>query len=179
MGATTRADVFGRHESVLCSTEVVYRRAAHMILHVTQDDVQEDIVFRVVRRNLLSIQFTVEGGFRSRAEHRLVDGHAGRIVISGLKRSENHFSKQRFLGTNIVVFPEQLIDVFGLQVDNVPDLFRPLFNSPPGAAPVMELPMPASAWVAIQEIVGCKFGEPRSQKAPRRRGQGKTLFKVG
>ena len=153
-------DVLGRHASILGYADHVYRRAADMVLRVGQYDVQEEFVFRAVRQNLLTVQFTVEGRYRWRAKQGLVDAHAGTIAISGIKRCENHFPKQRYLGTQIVVFPEQLIDAFGLQVDNVPDLYRPLFNSPPGEAPVTELPMPASAWVAIQEIVGCKFGEP-------------------
>jgi AraC-like DNA-binding protein len=151
------ADVLGPHESILGATNNVYRRAADMILHVMSLSVKEEFVYRVVRRNVLTVQFTVEGGWR-RAGRRF-ESYAGTIRITG-ERSEIYFPKRYFFGTSIVVLPEQLIDVFGLQVDNVPDLYRPLFNSPPGAAPVMELPMPASAWAAIQEIVGCKFGEP-------------------
>jgi AraC-like DNA-binding protein len=151
------ADVLGRHESILGCADNVYRRAADMILHVMNLSVKEEFLYRVVRRNVLTVQFTVDGGWR-RVGQRF-ESYAGTIRITG-ERSEIYFPKRDFLGTSIVVLPEQLIDVFGLQVDNVPDLYRPLFNSPPGAAPVMELPMPASVWAAIQEIVGCRFAEP-------------------
>jgi hypothetical protein len=35
-----------------------------MILHVMNLSVKEEFVYRVVRRNALTVQFTVEGGWR-------------------------------------------------------------------------------------------------------------------
>jgi AraC family transcriptional activator of pyochelin receptor len=69
-------------------------------------------------------------------------------------------TRRDLIAVCLYVSREQLVDMFGVKVDNVPEPYRSLFGSRQGAAPVMELPMSPPAWMAVHDIVHCAFPEP-------------------
>ena len=161
------ADVFGPQERVIGARDHVFRRArSGLLLNAQQFRVHQEFVYRIVRRDHLTLHFVVGGEYRVMIAGQSFRLGAGTIQISGIARSENLVlpTRRELVAVCLYVARQQLVDEFGLKVDHVPDAYRCLFNSQlkcrQGAAPLLELPMPPSAWVAVQEIVHCRFPEP-------------------
>jgi AraC-like DNA-binding protein len=87
---------------------------------------------------------------------------AGTNWISGSPRSQAYLdpNPRPIAGQALWIERQRLIEVFGLQVDNIPELYRPIFTTGADGILDMELPIPHSAWAAVQEILQCRYPEP-------------------
>jgi AraC family transcriptional regulator, transcriptional activator of the genes for pyochelin and ferripyochelin receptors len=156
-------DLFGPQERIMGSTDHVFRRSPDgVILHIQNFKVTAPYVYSIVRRKTVSIQFITRGSYRLAANGWTLRRHAGTININGFKRSASTVLPNPHPLTGVCLFVErqQLVDAFGLKVDGLPETYRQTFVSQTDAEVSIELPLPPSAWAAVDEIVRCRFPEP-------------------
>jgi AraC family transcriptional regulator, transcriptional activator of the genes for pyochelin and ferripyochelin receptors len=110
----------------------------------------------------LMIGFVVGGGLTGSRDGSGFKVPAGTIWISGSPQTLAHLdpSQRLVAGSILWIERQRLVDVFGLQVDNIPELYRSIFTTDADGILEIELPMPPSAWAAVQEILQCGYPEP-------------------
>jgi AraC-like DNA-binding protein len=114
------------------------------------------------RGDWLTIVFMISGALDARDPVAVHQVPPGTIWISGSPWSQAYVDPNPRLIAGHVLWIERqrLIDVFGLQVDNIPEPYRPIFTTGADGILDIELPMPPSAWAAVQEIQQCGYPEP-------------------
>ena len=88
--------------------------------------------------------------------------NAGTIRITGFARSELKVEAdgKNIQGVGLFIERAHLIDHFGLNVDALPAVLQPLFRSALDFALPLELPLPATSWVSVEQILHCQLPEP-------------------
>lgn len=158
------ADVLGPSiESITGSSIDKYRKTSSgLVLYTYNLNVNQPVSLTRARRNWIHIHFIVSGSYLSRIDVSTSRAMAGTIRIVADARSTTTVSPspRPVIGTCVYVERQQLVDVFGLQVDHIPELYRSIFTSGSGGILSLELAMPPSAWAAAQEVVQCRFAGP-------------------
>jgi AraC family transcriptional regulator, transcriptional activator of the genes for pyochelin and ferripyochelin receptors len=142
-----------------------FYRAPHsgIVSHAFNLSVKEPHLVSFVRGEWLTVMFTVTGGLSNSCDAgSALKVPAGTIWISGSPQTLAHFDPSPWLvaGCKVWIERQRLIDVFGLQVDNIPEFYRPIFTTGADGILDIELPMPPSAWAAVWQILQCGYSEP-------------------
>ncbi len=140
-----------------------YRKACDgLFVHLQHFMVRESYLYRVNRRDQLTMQFTRRGAFRMNVDRGTHRFRAGTVRITGFPVSETHVpaTGSEIVGVSLIVDRARLIERYGLQVDRVPAHFRALFTSPIGLPQPLELPLGPASWLAVEDMASCAFPEP-------------------
>jgi AraC family transcriptional regulator, transcriptional activator of the genes for pyochelin and ferripyochelin receptors len=162
-GVDVYGDVYGSKEGSVGSANFYHPTQSGIVSHAFNFSVRKPHQICFVRGEWLAIMFMVGGGLTgSRDAGSLVKVPVGTIWISGSPRMLVRLDPSPLLlaGCKVWIERQRLVDAFGLQVDNIPELYRPIFTTGADGILDIELPMPPSAWAAVQEILQCGYPEP-------------------
>lgn len=162
-GVDVFGDVYGPNEWLAGGANFYQAPRSGLISHPFKFQVGKRHSLAYTRGDWLTVGFVVQGSMTySGNAGSILRVSAGTIRINGSPRSLAYFdpSPRPFAGFMVWVERQRLVEIFGLQVDNIPELYRPIFVT--GAAGILdiELPIPPSAWAAVQEVLQCGYPEP-------------------
>lgn len=161
-----RKQPFVRSSDALGPTDDVFRARDHgyrsiddgVFCHVMNFEAGQPYRLRMTRRGLVCIQVTVKGTYS-----RWVGDHTERVSPALIEISNqpgsvvDTSSGMKLRGILIVCDREYLLDCFGLNLDRVPEKFRPIFSSSAGTPEVLRLPNLSSTISIVDQIMASEF----------------------
>jgi AraC-like DNA-binding protein len=139
-----------------------YRRIDdHSFLHVLNFEALRPYSLALVRPDLICIQIVIRGSYLRRALDRIdiVDSMA--VEISNLPRSTSDAKLgAKLRGLLIVCERQHFVEMFKLDVDRLPQAYRPIFVSQQGSVEPMRLPLSPSLAAATDQVLAYPYPEP-------------------
>lgn len=156
------SDVFGSTGDIFLTKEHGYQHVGDSVfVHIMDFEVGLPYQLAMARRGFVCIQINIKGTYERWIGEGTERVSPALIHISNQPHSvveAAHGMKLR--GLLIVCERQYLVDHFGLNVDMVPEKYRPIFTSDAGLAEPFRLPnLPATISIADQ-LMSCKFLEP-------------------
>jgi AraC-like DNA-binding protein len=139
-----------------------YRRVDDFIfLHVLDFVVGHPYSLAMTRKDLVCIQITIRGAYTRRSGDRVDLVNPALLQITNFPYSiSDAETGTRLRGILIVCDRAYLLEHFGLQVDNVPKFYRPIFANKVGMSEALTLPTSPSMIANTDQIISCKHGDP-------------------
>jgi AraC family transcriptional regulator, transcriptional activator of the genes for pyochelin and ferripyochelin receptors len=167
-----RARDFVRSSEMLGPTESIFRTKEHgyrrvddaAILHVMDFEAGPTYSLKIARPDYVCIQISVSGTY-----NRWINDHVAPVKPATIDITNTPLSISdtqagtRLCGVLIACNREYLVDHFKLNVDRVPAVYRPIFDSRAGSLSALELPAKSDVMVAADQILSCKYQEPLRQ----------------
>ncbi|RYG57713.1 MAG: hypothetical protein EON56_01840, partial [Alphaproteobacteria bacterium] len=151
--------VLGRHEDILGSTNHEYRRVDDGFLgHIQNFAIKETYRYRLIRRELVSFHFVIEGQvwFPTVARDSRTTTGRLRITANFCRESELRASAKPFRAIGLYVDKQKLVDDFGLMPDRLPEHIKPLFLKG-GVAQTLEMSLCPASWLAVEDLTSSRF----------------------
>lgn len=139
-----------------------YRRIDDCVfLHVLDFVVGQPYSLAMARRDLVCIQITISGAYSRRAGDRVDLVNPTLLQITNFPSSiSDTEAGTRLRGIMIVCDRAYLLDHFGLNVDHVPEPYRPIFLSKIGMPEALSLPPSPGILASTDQIISCRYNEP-------------------
>ncbi|WP_426412394.1 helix-turn-helix transcriptional regulator [Bradyrhizobium ganzhouense] len=154
--------MLGPTENIFKTKEHGYRRVDDAaFLHVMHFEAGTTFSLKVARADYVCIQISVSGTF-----NRWINDHAApvkpaTIDITNVPLSfSDTAAGTRLRGVLIACKREYLVDHFKLNVDRIPAVYRPIFNSGAGSQSALTLPASHDVMVAADQILSWKHHGP-------------------
>ena len=159
------SEMLGPTESIFKTKEHGYRRVDDAtILHVMDFEAVPTYSLKIARPDYVCIQISVSGTY-----NRWINDHVAPVKPATIDITNTPLSisdtqaRTRLCGVLIACNREYLVDHFKLNVDRVPAVYRPIFDSRAGSLSALELPAKSDVMVAADQILSCKYREPLRQ----------------
>jgi AraC family transcriptional regulator, transcriptional activator of the genes for pyochelin and ferripyochelin receptors len=159
------SEMLGPTESIFKTKEHGYRRIdVAAILHVMDFEAGPTYSLKIARPDYVCIQISVSGTY-----NRWINDHVAQVKPATIDITNTPLSISdtqagtRLCGVLIACNREYLVDHFKLNVDRVPAVYRPIFDSRAGSLSALELPAKSDVMVAADQILSCKYQEPLRQ----------------
>jgi hypothetical protein len=131
-GVDVYGDVYGAEEAFAGGANFYRAAESGIVSHAFNFCVRKPHQLHFVRGEWLAIMFMVGGGLGGSPDAgSSVKVPVGTVWISGSPRMVAHLdpSPRLLAGCKVWIERQRLVEVFGLQVDNIPELYRPIFTT--------------------------------------------------
>ncbi len=156
------SEMLGPTESIFRTKDHIFRRIGEAAFcHVMNFEAGPTYSLKIARPDYVCMQILVSGTY-----NRWIDDHVGAVKPATIDITNTPLSISdtkagtRLCGILIVCNREYLIDHFKLNVDRIPAVYRPIFNSSVGSLSALKLPAKSDILVAADQILSCKYQEP-------------------
>lgn len=157
------SEVLGPNERFTGSLNHEYRSIDdNTALQIQNFAVLEPFDFRLIRKNLLAFQFTKAGAYQRTIADKLDFINPATVHITNAPNTTSHMTVigQKLIGIGIFIERDYFIERYGLNIDSVSARYRPIFGREKGTLFPLKLPLSASSWSCVEQIVECALLEP-------------------
>jgi AraC-like DNA-binding protein len=156
------SEILGPTESVFRTREHGYRRIDDgAFFHMMDFEVGQSYSLRMSRPEFVCIQLVVRGTYSRSISHHVESVEPATIDVTNAPSSiSDTQAGSRLRGVLIVCDREYFVDRFRLNIDRIPEAYRPIFTSSAGAPSALRLPIGSSAIVAANQMLSCRYDEP-------------------
>jgi AraC family transcriptional regulator, transcriptional activator of the genes for pyochelin and ferripyochelin receptors len=156
------SEMLGPTENIFKTKEHGYRRVDDAaFLHVMHFEAGTTYSLRITRPDYVCIQISVGGTYNRWIDDHIAPVKPATIDITNAPLSfSDTTAGAKLRGVLIACKREYLIDHFKLNVDRVPAVYRPIFNSGAGSPSALTLPANPDVMVAADQILSWKHHEP-------------------
>lgn len=142
-----------------------YRHIDHGVLISLFDmKVLQPYNMRTFRRSHISFSLIRDGDYRiGVGRQKFVAKQASvRMTISAETRAQHRprGPAAHLAGVIIFIEPAELVGRYGLSVDGLPEELRRIADGHIDGQFSLEIPLPPWSWVAVDQIIECRFAEP-------------------
>ncbi|WP_342358578.1 helix-turn-helix transcriptional regulator [Terrarubrum flagellatum] len=157
--------VRGSLDQVVSSRTSEYRRIEDgVIASIFDHDIHAPYRLRTIRRKHVSFTFVRDGGYSIQLGPQLYSTKPAmaRMTIAAESIAQHTAQEphQKLGGLTVFIDQECLIERFGLDFDRFPDDFRALRQGDESVDFSMEVPLPPWSWIAMDQVLDCRFAEP-------------------
>ncbi|UFX48268.1 AraC family transcriptional regulator [Bradyrhizobium sp. 41S5] len=156
------SEILGPTESLFKTKEHGYRRIDDAIfLHVMDFEIGRPYSLQMARPEFICIQIAVSGTYnRSIGDHVDVVKPASIHISNAPLSVSDTRAGTKLCGVLIACNREYFVDHFKLNVDRVPEAYRPIFSSRIGSPSSLMLPAKPDIMLAADQILSCRYHEP-------------------
>ena len=160
---------FVRSSEALGPTEDVFRTREHgyrhvedpVLLHVLNFETAQPYRLQMTRRGLVCIQIIIKGTYSRWVGDQTDLVNSSTILVTNTPRSiVDAEAGIKLRGLLVACERQYLLDHFGLNVDRVPEAYRPIFLRDAGMTESLRLPNSPSVITVADQLISCKFPEP-------------------